>query len=172
MPQDPQIPLQDDDQNSTVLGYVYVNASNELVLREATNGNEARLQKDGTFKMPSAEADEADIANRIGLGGVDMNVRTFTIPDDDVVEFDLTRDTIFLVNGEGSSAAAGMFSSSFDNLTTAAAETNLSNEGNSDLTGTTGPDESLNISRDGNVGHIENRLGSEEEIHVTEFNAT
>lgn len=113
----------------------------------------------GAFKSP------------VVTGDLVKEVTTLTIADDDVATIDAQNGYYSKLIGDGSGKKNGIFGHSFNRLDTIFAGADVTNQGNTDLTGTDGPDGSINVSRDGNTLNVENRLGSEQQVVVTNLEA-
>ncbi|WP_435065897.1 hypothetical protein [Halobaculum sp. EA56] len=91
-----------------------------------------------------------------------------TIPDDGAKIIDSESQCLVLIGGPSESSGGGLLATSFSTLTTLAT-TNVSNEGNTTLDGTSGPDGSLNLAIDSNNLYLENRTGSERSYTVVQI---
>ena len=149
-------------------------ANNRLLAEYTPNGTQFEMNGDGTLRPLNGGIDlgGADITN---AGSVSTNtvevdnyeLREFsaTVADDNAVSFDGEGVKLVNVLGGRASAQSGIFGSSFNSVYTYGAQ-GMSNEGQSALSGSTGPDGSLNISRDGNTIYVENRTDSQQRLVV------
>jgi hypothetical protein len=112
--------------------------------------------------------DEPIRTEGLDIGNTPISATTVSVADDDVAEINVKREVMIFVFAENKSTAA--FLSDFDRLSTVALSGSATNQGSSDLTGTTGTDGATNYSRDGNILHIENRTGDEMDYDLVQFN--
>jgi len=115
--------------------------------------------------VQEVSADSQTARNTLNRGNTPEEYQTFTVADDSVQEFNLSTDKLIQIHADRG-VTSGIYLSSFNKLTTVAQEIDMTNEGSTDLTGTTGPDNNLNVSRDGNTGHLENRTGTQIEVDI------
>jgi hypothetical protein len=88
------------------------------------------------------------------------------IADDDVASIDVGSETILFVTGKSTGAGVGIYFMGFNTLLTVQQSGSTTNQGSTTLTGTTGPDGSLNIARDNNTLLLENRTGESEGYYI------
>jgi hypothetical protein len=100
------------------------------------------------------------------IGETGYNPTTTALADDSVATVTVSSESIQLLTGNAG-GVTGIFVSAFDSLITAATGSTVTNAGSTTLTGTTGDDGDLTVSRDGNDLNIENRTGSDVTVKVT-----
>lgn len=91
-----------------------------------------------------------------------IKLESVTIPDNDVATVDSEAFSTVFINAIAAGRGVGQFTTSFDGISTLNA-TNITNQGNTVLDGTTGPDGTLNVAVDDNTLYLENRFGQETE---------
>lgn len=144
-------------------------SDNSWVVEDADGNIIARFKQDESVTdVTSINVGSADVSGRLGVGDVDMTSNTQDVSDDSVVTVDVTSDAMILVTASRDDAL-GWYLTGFDSITNALTGSAATNQNNTDLTGTTGPDGSLNVSRVDNTLHVENRLGSQHTVDVMPF---
>lgn len=116
----------------------------------------------GTTTTDSLDADSITINN------TRLSSPTLTVADDGVKTVDVGGDQFIQVFGDQGNTF-GVFTAAFGTLNTIDVGTKVTNQGSTDLTGTTGPDGTLNISNTDTTLHLENRVGNSLEIDVVRF---
>jgi hypothetical protein len=127
---------------------------------KSNNSHNIRELFADNFKTNKLMADEA-----LEVDQTTIKSKTVTLSDDSATSILVSNSKRCIVLGEGSSVESGDFLTGFNSLTTVATK-NMSNENSAQLSGTTGPDGSINISRDDNDLYIENRTGTSKDITV------
>lgn len=142
--------------------------SGNPILVDSQSGNTIATydRGSGSWVIDSLSTGELDINGKLST-----NVE-LTIADDDVASIDVSgsgllssASNLHYINGQTGSET-GLFLGAFNLLTTAASNSAITNQGQTALTGTDGPDGSLNIARDGNSLLIENRTGGPNTVSV------
>jgi len=121
-----------------------------------------------TSHFESISTEDANIGDAT-LGATGIHEFNENVPDDGVASVTLNTGSALSYVSATTDGAVALFITEFDNLIDGLVGTNATNQGNSVLDGTTGPDGSLNISRDGNTFYFENRTATEEEISSIYF---
>lgn len=110
------------------------------------------------------EAESATIGNTL------FENDTLSLADDVSGSVRVSQDQFIWVLGDSGGVSAN-FQSTFDVLNTIIVGGSVTNQGGAIvLNGTTGPDETVNISRDGNDLYIENRSGGSVTVDVLRLN--
>jgi hypothetical protein len=140
-----------------------VGTSSEPVDVEATTVNATDVNTDSV---------NTDNLRSFGVGRFGKSFSS--VADDSVVTYNLKDDiqpntnspyilTVFA--GGTTPRASAVFATAFNSLSSGPLET-VTNQGTANLTGSTGPDGSLNVSRDKDTLQLENRLGGTKDIAV------
>lgn len=110
----------------------------------------------GTTHLESLRAEEQQV------GGVKTVGESVTINDDSVQTVDASFASLIIVQAVTSNAIGhATLQTEFNDITDALLASSATNQGSSSLSGTTGPDGSLNISRNDNNFNLENRTGED-----------
>jgi hypothetical protein len=88
-----------------------------------------------------------------------------SLSDDSAATADASNSGILFITSREGQRGSGLFFTRFSGVTTIQTN-NSTNQGSTTLSGTTGPDGSLNVSRNGNTLNIENRTGRNEEYII------
>jgi len=104
------------------------------------------------------------------IGNTTFESDTVSLSDDSATTIAVAKDQIIWVLAD-SNNATGNFLSTFGQIDTIKTGDKLTNQGGgTTLSGTTGPDGSVNVSREGNDLNVENRLGSSTEVDILRLN--
>jgi len=156
--------------NAVVLAEVWVSAQASDIV--ADDISDRRLFADAAFRNVKSESVST---GRTIIGNSNIDSRTVTVADDDVATLDIpsneNNEAMIFVRAETSGPGdnGGLYHTAFASLNAAALGSNHSNEGGTNtLSGTDGPDGSLNVSKEGTTLYMENRLGAESDVVVYE----
>jgi hypothetical protein len=122
---------------------------------------------------PYRESDTAGHIRLVGqrsIGRSLMQSTTVSLADDSATSFDVSGDKLLFVIGDKSKTESGFFGTGFGAVSDFGS-TSMSVESGT-LSGTTGGDGTLNISRDGNDLYLENRTGGSRDISVMRIGQT
>lgn len=119
------------------------------------------------------------VPDNIVLGGAGVSIGesdgkgvffdTETIGDDSAKSFNSGSRSVVIISSASQNTGSGIFLSSFSSLTVIG-QNGMSYEGNTTLSGTDGPDGSLNISISDNNIYLENRTGVSNSYTITQLN--
>jgi len=153
------------DSNGNVVGSLFAEADGTLKIQEGTSGsdNEVSLGTDGTVTAPAVSTGD------LTVNSVPYLAKPFSgVGDDTAVTVDVNGFEIIDVS-TSFSGVNGTFYTGFDDIYNSTSGRNITDQGNSTLSGTTGTDGSLNVSRSDNTLYLENRLGDSRDITVLSF---
>jgi len=147
--------------DAVVLAEVWVPAgANDIV---ADDISDRRLFADAAFRDVTADSINTDeaVTDTIRNDGFDkgLKIDSVTINNDDATSVDSTAYSFVFISAISEERGVGQFTTDFSTITTVN-KSNISNEGNTVLSGTTGPDGTLNVSIDANTLYLENRTGT------------
>jgi len=168
--QEPRYRLVDAD--GTVVGSLFAESDGTLKLQEGTSGNDNELS---LTTQGALEAEQGTVTSDLNVGGsvdhapgggAEQTAVTRSIADDSVITVDAARvQVIFvLINGP-----TGIFRTNFDAVKTVSKDAGMSNQGTTTLSGTTGPDGLINVSRDANTLYVENRRDKSRKLVLHAF---
>jgi len=126
---------------------------------------EWREDKNGVLTGPDIDADSINtdeaVTDTIRNDGFDkgLKIDSVTINNDDATSVDSTAYSFVFISAISEERGVGQFTTDFSTITTVN-KSNISNEGNTVLSGTTGPDGTLNVSIDATTLYLENRTGT------------
>jgi len=140
-----------------------IGSASQPVDLESEDINNADTVTTNTLDAVSVNTDETVINNVPILMESFQDVNDNTSVTLNVSEFELINiSTSF-------GGCTGIFFTRFNGIDNFIFGRSMSSQGGTPLTGTTGPDGDLNVSRVGNTLHIENRLGSQRDVVIFSF---
>lgn len=154
-----------EDSNGNIVGSLFAEADGTLKLQEGTSGsdNELALGTDGTFTTDRIETGPFQQDSTAVIDLSDDTATSISTPSAE-------NNNVMLWVTTTSGDCSGIFQSAFGTINDAALGSNITNQGNfTTLTGTDGPDGSLNVSKDGTDLYLENRTDSTIDVYVWEM---
>jgi len=167
--QEPRYRLVDADGN--VVGSLFAEPDGTLKLQEGTSGNdnELSLTTQGALEVEQLSGDTEVTGELTAVGqSRGISISALTIPDDDAKSIDSTSRSLVMIASSFDGAATGMLSTSSISTTVEYGE-KLNATGLSQLSGTDGPDGTLNTAVESNTLFFENRTGSERTYTIIQF---
>jgi len=131
-------------------------AANDVVTADVDNTNTT---------TDTLEASDSITVKDSKIKGLDVE-----IADDDVATIDVTGDTILQIVGNAELGTSGFVLTSFDSLDDSLTTDKLELITSTQLTGTTGNDGVVSISRVDNTLYVENRIGETSKFEFLNFN--
>jgi hypothetical protein len=154
------------DGSASAPAYTFVDDTDTGVHRVAADTWAVATGGSEGFRVDDNQNLNLDSGGNLTRGGRSEYVEGKTIADDASATYDISGRSLILVCPTRKSNGVALVATGF-NLITELVSTNVSIEGNSTtLSGTDGPDGTLNIAINDNTLHVENRTGESDEYKV------
>lgn len=157
------------DSNGNLIGTIGATSDGDVVVEHANSGTQVTLDETGiqTPALSTGEVITDQLRPSSSTNG--LTIEANSLADDSSASISRNATSVAIVTTTNIQTGAGIFFQGFDTITTVD-EANMSNQGgDTSLSGTTGPDGSLNVAVQDNEFYIENRTGSEEDVHTYLF---